>query len=561
MPELMPDSKECFDAIIVGSGATGGWAAKELAEAGLRVALVEAGRNLDPRRDFTEHVMPYETKYRMHSPELLKTRPIQVQSGACNDLNYEWFVNDFENPYTTPSDKPFTWIRLRILGGRSLAWGRQSYRMSNLDFKAASHDGYGEDWPIGYEELAPWYDKVEQFIGISGSAEGVPQLPDSKFLPPMPMTCGELILRKTAKEKFGRTVTIGRVANLTAPLNGRAPCHYCGPCERGCTTLSYFNSPTTTLAAAQATGRLTLITDAIVRQVTTDVNSGLAKGVRYIHRTTREERELKSRVVILCAQSLESVRILLNSANRQYSNGLANSSGALGHYLMDHLCNVGADGVMPMLEAKPWAGPPIRPNGIYVIRFRNVTDRHPKFIRGYGFQGASRPKFNFGADGFGTEYKKAVRQGEYKISLRGFAECLPRWENYCTLDKNSVDAWGIPVLHIKASYGENELKLAEDMAITAAEMIEGAGAKNVNLKPNFNTFGMGIHEVGVARMGNDPKKSVLNKYCQSHDIKNLFVMDGGCFVSSGCQNPTLTMMALVCHSCAYLVDQLKKGDV
>jgi choline dehydrogenase-like flavoprotein len=216
---------------------------------------------------------------------------------------------------------------------------------------------------------------------------------------------------------------------------------------------------------------------------------------------------------------------------------------------------------MPMLEAQPWAGPPIRPNGIYVIRFRNVTDRHPNFIRGYGFQGASRPKFNFGADGFGAGYKKAVRQGEYKISLRGFAECLPRWENYCTLDKNSVDAWGIPVLHIKASYGENELKLAEDMANSAAEMIEGAGAKNVTLKSNFNTFGMGIHEVGVARMGNDPKNSVLNKYCQSHDMKNLFVMDGGCFVSSGCQNPTLTMMALVCHSCAYLVNQLKKGEV
>ena len=244
MASAVPGSKEVFDVIVVGSGATGGWAAKELTEAGLRVALVEAGRNLVPEKDFTEHVLPYQVKYRGHSPEIIRTRPIQSRCYACMEYNYEWFVNDHENPYTTPPDKPFNWFRVRILGGRSLVWGRQSYRLSDLDFKAASRDGYGDDWPISYAELAPWYDKVEQFVGISGAAEGMPQLPDSKFLPPMPMTCGEIMLRRAVKEKFGRVVTIGRAAHLTAPLNGRAPCHYCGPCERGCISQSYFNSPT-----------------------------------------------------------------------------------------------------------------------------------------------------------------------------------------------------------------------------------------------------------------------------------------------------------------------------
>lgn len=556
-----PGSKEVFDAIVVGSGATGGWAAKELTEAGLRVALVEAGRNLDPEKDFTEHVHPYQVKYRGFSPELTKTRPIQSRCYACMEYNYDWFVNDFENPYTTADGKPFNWFRVRILGGRSLVWGRQSYRLSDLDFTAASRDGYGDDWPIRYAELAPWYDKVEQFIGVSGAAEGVAQLPDGKFQPPMAMTCGEIMLRKAAKAKFGRTITIGRSANLTAPLNGHPPCHYCGPCERGCSTQSYFNSPTFTIASAQATGRMTLLTDAVVSHVTTNVETGKATGIRYVHRVTRQSRELRAKVVILCAQSLESTRILFNSATRQFPNGLANSSGALGHYLMDHFTGYGADGVMPMLETRPWAGPPQRPNGIYAIRFRNVTDHHPDFIRGYGYQGGSHSEFKMGAEGFGKDFKEAVKRGEWRISLGGFGECLARWENYCELDKNVVDTWGVPALRITAAYGENEKKMGEFVANDAAEMLEVAGAKNVHTSRQMDPFGHAIHEVGVARMGNDPKNSVLNKYCQSHDIKNLFVMDGSCFVSIGCQNPTLTMMAIVCHSCDYLAKQARKGEL
>ncbi len=561
MSKGYPGSKEVFDAIVVGSGATGGWAAKELTEAGLRVALVEAGRNLVPEKDFTEHVIPYQIKYRGHSPEIARTRPIQQRCYACMEYNYDWFVNDFENPYTTDPAKPVNWFRLRILGGRSLVWGRQSYRLSDLDFKAASHDGYGDDWPISYAELAPWYDKVEQFVGISGAAEGVPQLPDGKFQPPMAMTCGEIMLRKAVKEKFGRTVTIGRTANLTAPLNGRPACHYCGPCERGCITHSYFNSPTVTLAAAQATGRLTLLTDSVVSHVTTDMGTGKATGVRYVHRVTREVRELPGRVVVLCAQSLESVRILLNSANRQSPTGLANSSGVLGHYLMDHCTGFGAYGRMPLLESRPWAGPPRRPNGIYVIRFRNVTDRHPNFIRGYGYQGGSEPQFKFWGEGFGKEFKENVKRGEWWISLGGFGECLARWDNYCELDKNLVDAWGVPALRIVASYGNNEKKMGPDISASAAEMLEAAGAKDIHTDNTMDPFGHAIHEVGVARMGNDPKKSVLNKYCQAHYVKNLFVMDGSCFVSIGCQNPTLTMMAIVCHSCNYLLEQFRKGEI
>ncbi|PYV84179.1 MAG: GMC family oxidoreductase [Acidobacteria bacterium] len=561
MARAIPDSKEVFDVIVVGSGATGGWAAKELTEAGLRVALVEAGRNLVPEKDFTEHVLPYQVKYRGRSPEIIRTRPIQSRCYACMEYNYEWFVNDHENPYTTPPDKPFNWFRLRILGGRSLVWGRQSYRLSDLDFKAASRDGYGDDWPISYAELAPWYDKVEQFVGISGAAEGMPQLHDSKFLPPMPMTCGEIMLRKAVKEKFGRVVTIGRAAHLTVPLNGRAPCHYCGPCERGCISQSYFNSPSTTIAAARATGRLTLITDAVVSQVTTDLSTGRARGIRYVHRVTRDNRELRGKIVILCAQSLESTRILFNSATRQFPNGLVNSSGVLGHYLMDHVTGFGASGIMPMLETRPWAGPPRRPNGIYLMRFRNVTDRHPNFIRGYGYQGGSHAQFSFEAEGFGKQFKEQVKRGEWGISLGGFGECLARWDNYCELDKTLVDAWGIPALRISASYGENELKMGEDMAVAAAEMLETSGAKNIRLQNIIDPFGHAIHEVGTARMGNDPKKSVLNKYCQAHDVKNLFVMDGSCYVSSACQNPTLTMMAIVCHSCSYVIAQLKKGEI
>ncbi|HKW17202.1 MAG TPA: GMC family oxidoreductase [Terriglobales bacterium] len=551
-----------YDVVVVGSGATGGWAAKRLSEAGLKVALLEAGRAVSPK-EFTEHLPSFQLKYRGHSPEIARTRPIQRQCYACMEYNYEWFVNDLENPYSTPADKPFSWQRLRILGGRSLVWGRQSYRLSDVDFKAASRDGYDVDWPISYADLAPYYDMVENYVGITGAAEKNEMLPDGQFLPPMKMSCGEIRLRDGVKKKFGRTLTIGRAAILTQPHNGRAPCHYCGPCERGCFTYSYFSSPFTTVKDALKTGNCTLITDAIVSHVDMDSDANKARGVTFVHRTTRETKQVRGKAVVLCAQSLESTRILLNSSTREYPNGLGNSSGSLGHYLMDHAVGARATGTFSDLKALPSANPPHRPNGIYLVRFRNTPaeGKHPHFIRGYGFQGGSEPQFNMDAPGIGPDYKKAVKLGIYDVSLVAFGESLANFENHCEIDPNLKDAWGIPALRISMAHGKNEAALMHDAGMTAAEMLEAAGAGNIRVTTATETPGMAVHEVGTARMGNDPKKSVLNKFCQSHDVSNVFVADGSSFVSSACQNPTLTMMALCVRASDHLIERFKRNEV
>ena len=550
-----------YDVIVVGSGATGGWAAKRLAEAGLRVALLEAGRNISAE-EFTEHMPAYKLDYRNLSPEMARTRPIQKMCYACMEYNYDWFVDDLQNPYSTPPDRPFTWQRLRIVGGRTLVWGRQSYRLSDLDFKAASIDGYGEDWPFSYRDLAPYYDIVERYVGISGMAEGNDALPDGQFLPPMKMTCGELLLRERVGAKFGRTVTIGRTAIVTKSHNGRAACHYCGPCERGCSTFSYFSSPFTTVSDALKTGNCTLITNAVVAQVDMDNKENRARGVTYVDRLTRKTYQVTARVVILCAQALESARILLNSKTREYPKGLANSSGLLGRFLMDHAVGAGASGELTEIDYTKSASDPNRPNGIYLIRFRNLKGgpRHPRFIRGYGFQGRSGPNFDFEAGGFGAAYKQAVKKGAYGIRLTGFGESLARLDNYCEIDPSLRDAWGIPALRISMAHGDNEDAMMEDAASTAAEMLEEVGARNIVLNSKLAMPGMAIHEVGIARMGNDPKKSVLDAHNQAHDIRNLFVTDRACFVSSGCQNPTLTMMAITVRACDRLIDRFKKNE-
>ncbi|MDZ4800262.1 MAG: GMC family oxidoreductase [Bryobacteraceae bacterium] len=557
MAQIAPP-RQIFDAIVVGSGATGGWAAKELAEAGMSVAVLEAGPKITPK-DFSEHVQPYQLKYRGNDPHMLEKRPIQGLVYACRESNQEWFVNDIENPYKVDEGKPFNWIRMRVLGGRSLSWGRQSYRMGDIDFKAASRDGWGEDWPITHAEMKPYYERVERYIGISGNEENYDVLPDSVFQPPMAMTCGEEVLRDKVKAKMGRIVTIGRVAILTKPLNGRQPCHYCGPCEQGCSTFSYYSSPWTTLKAAGATGKLTLVTDAVASHIVMDKATGKASGIAYIDRTTRVPREIRAKVIVLCASTLESTRLLLNSA----PGGLANSSGALGKYLMDHIYGGGAAGEMPMLRANPWFGPPRRPNGIYVPRFRNVKETTTNgFIRGYGFQGGSSPNFAMGAEGFGADFKKAVREnGKWTVNLGVWGECLARPENFVEVNKDQVDAWGIPTLKIHMKWSDNELKLFEDARIQAAEMLEAAGATNVIKTGRPSVPGFCIHEIGTARMGSDPKKSVLNAYNQTHDVKNIFVTDGAAYVSSACQNPTLTMMAITVRACDHIKDRFKKGEL
>jgi choline dehydrogenase-like flavoprotein len=559
---------EPFDVVVVGSGASGGWVAKQLTEAGLRVAVLEAGRKLDPTVDFTEHKRPFEMPRRGHryGPRAKRDEQyIQSQTAQCNEYTNHLFVKDTELPYTTPKDKPFNWIRSRHVGGRSITWGRQSYRLSDLDLKAASRDGFGVDWPVDYAELAPHYERVERFIGISGQAEGLPQLPDSVFLPPMPLTCGEQHLRKALKEKLGRSLTIGRTAILTADHNGRAKCHYCGPCDRGCTTGSYYSSPASTLPAAEKTGRLTLIPNAVVSHI--EVNdAGKCKSVYYVDGVTRAHREIPGKVVVLCASTLESTRILLNSRSSKYPNGIANGSGVLGHYLMDHVMGGGAGGVLPMIDKNtaPLSNAR-RPTGIYIPRFRNVTDKHPDLLRGYGYQGgASVEKWGHASTvpGFGPTFKQRVREERsWSFGFGGFAECLPRFENFVELDKNKVDAWGIPILHISMAWSDNEKNLVKDMSEEAAAMLEAAGAENVRKFAQPSIPGMGIHEVGTARMGNDPKTSVLNRWEQAHEVSNLFVMDGSAYPSSACQNPTLTIMALASRACDYLVDEMKRGAV
>jgi choline dehydrogenase-like flavoprotein len=510
-------------------------------------------------------VPPFKLKYRNLSPDVIRRAGRPIQNGSVDgEYNYDWACNDFDEPYTTSPNKPFTWQgRIRITGGRTNVWGRHSYRFSDLDFKAASRDGYGVDWPLTYKDLAPYYDTVEEYVGISGSPEGVYELPDGKFQPPMAMTCVEALFRDRIKKKLGRTMTMGRCANVTQPTNGRAPCHYCAPCWHGCMTHSYFNSFFTTVADALKTGRCDLISNAMVYKVLHDPEHNRARGLLYIDRLSHKPKEIYGRAVALCAQSLESARILLNSATRQYPKGLANSSGALGHYLMDHITGGGATGEYPELPGKAvvLGGAPHRPIGPYVIRFRNAHTgpREKNFIRGYGFQAGGHADFNWAAPGFGDEYKRALQAPIVKLGMGAFGECLGRWDNYVEINPNVVDTFGIPVLNIHMSYGENELAMVKDMAVSAAEMLEAAGAKNVQAYATPGTPGGAIHEVGVARMGIDPKTSVLNGFQQAHDIRNLFVMDGAGFPSSACQNPTLTIMALCVRSCDYLMEEMRKG--
>ncbi|HXJ88468.1 MAG TPA: GMC family oxidoreductase [Candidatus Binatia bacterium] len=556
-----------FDAIVVGSGITGGWAAKELTEKGLKTLVLEAGRNIVPEEDYVEHVPQWEMKFRGRGDrrKLAQEQPIQSTCYACDEWSSKFFIKDKEHPYTTDPGKPFSWIRGRQVGGRSITWGRQSYRWSDLDFEANAREGIAIDWPIRYADLAPWYDHVEEFAGISGEALGLPQLPDSKFLPPMALNCAERFIRSELAKHFGgeRVLTIGRTAILTQDHRGRAACHYCGPCERGCITGSYFSSVNATLPAAEKTGRLTLRPFSVVHSVMFDKNTRRAAGVRIIDAQTKAVLEFRARLVVLCASTLESTRILLNSSTPEFPNGLANSSGQLGHNLMDHITSGGAIAFIPGNEDRFEIGR--RPNGTYMPRFRNVKVKQKDFLRGYGFQGgASRMGWNRGIRqaGFGADFKRALSQpGPWQFTFYGFGECLPNASNSIELDKEKLDAWGIPTLKIHCAWGENELALHKDMSVTAAEMLDAVGAKDIRPFQMDDPPGLTIHEMGTARMGRDPKTSVLNAFNQAHDLKNLFVTDGAAMVSSSCVNPSLTYMALTARACDYAVNQMKKGEL
>lgn len=553
---------EPVDVVIVGAGATGSWAAKRLAEAGLRVVVLDAGRPVTPQ-DYREHTPAHALPFRGRTKAPLAVRrPQQSQSYACDEWNADWYADDIDEPYTTPRGQPFPWVgRIRLVGGRTHVWGRQSYRFSDLDFKAASRDGHGIDWPLSYDDLAPYYDIVERYVGIQGINEGIPQLPDQQLQPAMGFSCVERQAREAIRNRFGRTLTQGRTANLTQALNGRAPCHYCGPCERGCATHSYFNAAYTTLPDAVRTGRCTIVPHAMAAQVVMDPETHRATGIRYIHRGTRVVHDVRARVVILAAQAFESVRVLLNSASPQDPAGLANSSGVLGKYLLSHFTGFGASAEFPSLDARVTADRPRRPTGVFVARFRNLDEasRHPDFPRGYGYQGGGNSDFAWNVSGFGADYVDAVREsGRTTMTLGGFGEPIPDARNQVTLDPSVVDAWGLPVLRIDMRWTDADRAMMRDGAEQAAEMLEAAGGRNVRIQwaPRWAS-----HEVGVARMGRDPKTSVLNGFQQTHDVPNLLVVDGAGLPSVSYVNPTLTLMALAVRSCDHLLERLRAGDL
>jgi choline dehydrogenase-like flavoprotein len=562
------EKQNTFDAIVVGTGISGGWAAKELTEKGLKTLVLERGRAVKHVVDYpTMTKDPWQLPFANQLPnEELKLYPVQSRTHWVNQANKHWWVNDLENPYTEV--KPFDWIRGYHEGGRSIMWGKQTYRLSDLDFEANAKDGMGVDWPIRYKDLAPWYDYVESFIGVSGRSEGLSHLPDGKFLPPMDLNCVEEIFRDKVAEKFnGRKVTIGRVAHLTAKLphdDSRGVCQSRNMCDRGCPYGAYFSSNASTLPAAAKTGNMRLRPHSIVHSIIYDEAKGKAVGVRVLDAETKQEIEFFAKIIFLNASTLGSTFILLNSISNRFPNGLGNNTGHLGHYLMDHQYRAGANGTFEGFDDKYYIGR--RPNGIYIPRFRNVgNDKRSDYVRGFGYQGAaSRSGWARGVRelAYGAELKEAMQTpGPWTMGITGFGECLPYYENQVTLNTDKKDVYGLPTLNIDAEWKENEKVMREDMKQSAAEMLEAAGFKNVSIYDVADNIGLGIHEMGTARMGKDAKTSVLNKWNQVHDAPNVFVTDGAAMTSSACQNPSLTYMALTARAADYAVSELKKMNL
>ncbi|QIK78281.1 GMC family oxidoreductase [Sphingomonas piscis] len=559
-----------FDAIVVGSGMSGGWVAKELTEKGLKTLVIERGRHVEHGSDYKDGLQPWELENYGMVPEdeADKDYFVQKRCYAFSTANQDFWVKDSDHPYTYPADKPFLWIRGYHLGGRSIMWGRQSYRMSPMDFESNAKDGHGNDWPIRYEDLKPWYDHVEKFAGISGSKDGLPQLPDGEFLPAMAFTGTEVDFKKKLEAKWPtRKMIMGRAAHLTAVTPeqeelGRSTCQYRALCERGCSFGAYFSSLSATLPAAERTGNLTIVTDAIVHSVVYDPKTKKATGVRVIDAKTREGRTYEAKVIFLNASTIPTAQILLNSKSEAFPNGLANRSDAVGRYLMDHI-SLGAGGTYPGFEDRYHHGR--RPNGFYIPRYRNVTEKAESFVRGFGYQGGIyRDNWRRGvnAPGVGAELKNNMRKpGPWQVRLTGFGEMLPRKENRVTIHQSNVDQWGMPIVNIDCGVGPNERAMLDQIGKDAREMLESAGATNIGVATYYGGLGLGIHEMGTAHMGKDPTKSVLNKYNQAHDVPNLFITDGSAMASGGCQNPSLTYMAMSARGAHYAAEFLKEGRI
>ena len=549
-----------FDAIVVGSGISGGWAAKELCEKGLKTLVLERGRNLEHIKDYTDtEKNPWELTHRNHkTQEDTGNSPIQSKCYAYDEVSKKFFVNDKEHPYNQVNR--FDWIRGNHVGGRSIMWGRQCYRWSDLDFEANAKDGYGSNWPIRYKDIAPWYSYVEKFVGISGSKENLAQLPDGEFLPAMEMNCVEKMVKNNLKNKLGRDVIIGRTANHTAKVGTRGPCQYRNKCHQGCPFSGYFSSNSATLPAAAATGNLTLRANSITTEVIYDKETKKAKGVRIIDSETMQTEEFFAKIIFLNASTLGTAQILMMSVSDAFPNGLGNGSGQIGHNLMDHHYGVGASGNFDGFQDQYVYGK--RPNGIYVPRFRNLDGGSSAgYLRGFGFQGgASRQRGSF--DGIGVDLKEAMTEpDQWSMGWGSWGEQLPHFDNKISLNTEKKDRWGLPTLDIDCTFRDNERKMRVDMMNSAAEMLEAAGIKNVKTYDNNPAPGFCIHEMGTARMGTDPKDSVLNKWNAMHEVPNVYVTDGACMSSSACQNPSITYMALTARAADHAVSELKKMNL
>jgi choline dehydrogenase-like flavoprotein len=553
-----------YDAIVIGSGISGGWAAKELTEKGLKVLMLERGQNIEHVKDYVNAKKgAWEFPHRGgKTQQMIKDNPALNRDYPLNETNFDWWVNDQESPYT--EIKRFDWFRGYHVGGRSLLWGRQSYRWSDLDFEANAKDGIAIDWPVRYNDIAPWYDYVEKFAGISGNKDGVPHLPDGQFMPPMDMTVVEKDLKKRVEDfyKGQRRVIIGRTANITEALPGRTNCQFRSKCWLGCPFGAYFSTQSSTLPAAMKTGNLTLRPWSIVTKILYDKDKKRATGVEVLDAETNKTYEYQSKIVFLNASSLNSTWIMLNSATDVWPDGLGSSSGELGHNLMDHHLGVGASGSVEGYEDLYTFGR--RPNGIYIPRFRNINGDKRDYIRGFGYQGGGgRGRVTSAEDAaIGVDLKEALSvPGPWRMGIGGFGEILPYHDNVVTLDKTKKDKWGLNVLAIDSEWKDNERKMRIDMQNDAVEMLTNAGVKDVKGHEGDGTIGRGIHEMGTARMGADPKTSVLNKWNQIWDAPNVFVTDGSFMTSANCVNPSLSYMAFTARAADYAVSELKKQNL
>ena len=560
------DSNEMYDAIVVGTGISGGWAAKELCENGLKTLVLERGRMVTHIKDYpTANLDPWDMPNNGDlTPEQKSRQEKQARTGyTVRAESNHWFVDDVTHPYN--ETKRFDWMRGYHVGGRSIMWGRHSYRWSDLDFEANAKDGVAVDWRVRYNDIAPWDDRVEEYIGVSGENLGLSQLPDGKFEPMMQLNCVEQHFREQVAEQFdGRVVTAGRVAHITSDkkYDGRSKCQFRNRCIRGCPFGGYFSSVSSTLPAAERTGNMTLRANSIVHEVIYDAATGKASGVKVIDRETKESMVFNAKIVFLCASAMASSAILMQSKSERFPNGLGNDSDQLGRNIMDHQLGVGASGSFDGFEDKYYKGR--KPNGVYIPRFRNLdTNTKKDYLRGFGYQGgASRGNWEeaIAEHAFGKDLKEAVlKPGGWTMGIMGFGEVLPYEENRFTLDYDNLDEWGLPTLTFDAEFKDNEWKMREDMKAQAVAMLEQAGFKNVNAYDNPGALGLGIHEMGTARMGRDPKTSVLNGYNQVHACPNVFVTDGSFMTSASCVNPSLTYMAFTARAANYAAEQLKKG--